>query len=628
MDRLLAQARRGESGVLALVGEPGIGKTALLDHAAQEAEDMRVLRARRIESEAQIPFAGLAELLRSALSGLERIPAPQGAALAGALALAPARAGDRFAIGAATLSLLSATAEERPLLLLVDDAHWLDASSAQALLFAARRLVADPVALLLSAREGEALLLDGADLRVMRPAGLHRSDAATLLAGSGLGADVIARLVRTTGGNPLALLELAADGTRLAAAPPTAPVPISTSIARAFLRRFDGLPEPTRRILVLAATSDHGDLAVLTRAASVVGCDVRDLVAAEAAGLVALAPGAVAFRHPLARAAVYAEAPAGERRAAHAALAAALPDHDVDRRAWHLAAAAVGPDDRAAAALEQAGERARDRSAYAVASSAFERGAGLTTEESRRGRLLVEAAGAAWLAGDMRRALARLDEAQPQAHDAVLGARIDHLRGLVAMRIGPVMDGYPLVVGAAAQIAATDPERAVVMLSEAVRGCFYAGDTPAMVTAAQRAVALAEPDGSDRARFLATIAQGMALVAGGQGEAGAAAVRRAVEILEGAEKLREDPALLAWGAVGPMWLREATVGRAVIDRAFERARAQAALGVLPSLLHLLARDQATTDRWSAAEASYDESIRLARETGQRVELGAALAGLA
>src|SRR6478752_1130267 len=418
LDRLLARARRGESGVLALVGEPGIGKTALLDHAAQQAEDMRVLRARGVESEAEIPFAGLAELLRPALAALDRIPAPQASALAGALALAPARATDRFAIGAATLSLLSATAEDRPLVLLVDDAHWLDGSSAQALLFAARRLVADPVALVISAREGEPSLLDGADLRVMHLAGLDGADAATLLSASGLGADVAARLIRTTGGNPLALLELAADGTRLAAMPPTAPVPISTSIARAFLRRFDGLPEPTRRMLVLAATSDRGELAVLTRAAAAVGCDVHDLVAAEAAGLVTLPPGVVAFRHPLARAAVYAEAPADERRAAHAALAAALPDHDVDRRAWPLAAAAVGTDDRAAAALEQAGARARGRSAYAVAASAFERGAGLSADDERRGRLLVEAADAAWLAGDMQRALTRLDDAGPHARDA------------------------------------------------------------------------------------------------------------------------------------------------------------------------------------------------------------------
>src|ERR1700722_14318025 len=164
LDDLLAQARAGRSGVLALVGEPGIGKTALLEHAGESAEGMRVLRARGIESEAVIPFAGLAELLRPALSALDRIPEPQADALPGALALGPGRARARFAMGAATLSLLSASAEERPLAMLVDDAHWLDRSSAETLLFAARRLLADPIALVITVREGQPSLLDGADL--------------------------------------------------------------------------------------------------------------------------------------------------------------------------------------------------------------------------------------------------------------------------------------------------------------------------------------------------------------------------------------------------------------------------------------------------------------------------------
>src|SRR5271155_5179295 len=182
LGRLLAEAREGRGGVLAIVGEPGIGKTALLDHAAGNADGMRILRARGIESEAQIPFAGLAELLRPVLSALDQIPAPQATALAGALALGPSRAEDRFAIGAATLSLLCASAEEGPLALLVDDAHWLDGSTAEALLFAARRLLADPIAVVLTAREGVPSLLDGADLSVLRLSGLDRSDTAKLLA--------------------------------------------------------------------------------------------------------------------------------------------------------------------------------------------------------------------------------------------------------------------------------------------------------------------------------------------------------------------------------------------------------------------------------------------------------------
>ncbi len=325
---------------------------------------------------------------------------------------------------------------------------------------------------------------------------------------------------------------------------------------------------------------------------------------------------------------MYADAVAQERRDAHAALAAVLPDRDVDRRAWHLAAATVGPDAQAAAALEQAGARARDRSAYAVAAAAFERGGRLAPSEDVRARLLFAAAESASLAGDSARAFRLLDEAEPAAVDPVLAARVLYLRGEVTMRRGPVMDGYPLIVSAAEQIAETDSELAVEMLARAAYGCFYAGDTPALVSAAERAVALAEGEGSPRAGFFAAMSHTFALVARGEGEAGASAARRAVEIAEGSEELRNDPLLLMWAALGPLWLREAQAGRGLIERASERARGQAAVGALPGLLHILARDQATTDQWPAAEASLDEAIRLARETGQRVELAAALAGLA
>jgi hypothetical protein len=334
LDHLLADARVGRSGVLALVGEPGIGKTALLDYAAESAAGMRVLRARGIESEAEVPFAGLSELLRPALGVLDRIPAPQAAALTGALALGPGTANDRFAIGAATLSLLSACAEEMPLALLVDDVHLLDGSSAGALLFAARRLVADPIALALTVREGERSLVDGSDLRVLRVAGLDRADATALVG------DAAERLYAATGGNPLALLELAPEAGRLDAWPSQGPIPISTSIAASFARRAEKLPDPTRRVLVLAAAADTAGLAVLARAATSIGVDVADLTPAEAAGLVVLDADTVEFRHPLVRSALYASATAQERRDAHAALARALPDRDVDRRAWHLAAAA------------------------------------------------------------------------------------------------------------------------------------------------------------------------------------------------------------------------------------------------------------------------------------------------
>jgi DNA-binding CsgD family transcriptional regulator len=628
LDRLMAEARAGHSGVLALVGEPGIGKTAVLDYAAGRAEGMRVLRARGVESEAEVPFAGLAELLRPALPALDRIPAPQGEALAGALALGPATAQDRFAIGAATLSLLSAYAEDAPLALFVDDAHWLDGSSAEAVRFAARRLVADPIALVLAVREGEPSLLDGSDLRTLHMGGLDRTAAETLMERADVPDDVVERLYSATGGNPLALLELAPEASRLAALPGEVPIPISSSIATAFGRRFGALPEPTRRILLVAAAGDAGDPAVLARAAQSLCLDVADLAAAEDAGLVTLDRGQVEFRHPLARSAVYADAPAQERREAHGALADALPDRDVDRRAWHLAAASVGPDERAATALQRAGVRACERSAYAVAAAAFERGARLAPADHQRGELLYSAADAAWLGGDAERTLRLLDDARVYSSDPVLAARVDQLRGHVAMRRGPLVDGCRLVATAAEEIAGVDPELAVVMLAEVVQGWHSTGDTRAMAAAAERAVALAERQDSRRASFFAAMSHAMALVAGGRGDAGAVEARRAVEILEASDELRDDPRLLAWAAFGPIWLREAEAGRSLIDRAFERARSASAVGALPMLLFYLGRDQATSDQWQAADASFDEGIRLARETGQRAELAGILAGLA
>jgi DNA-binding CsgD family transcriptional regulator len=458
-------------------------------------------------------------------------------------------------------------------------------------------------------------------------AGLDRSDAAELLERMEVPRDSVEHLYRATGGNPLALLELAPEAARLATLPSGGLVPISTSISAAFVRRLEHLPAPTRRMLVLTAANDAGDLAVLASAASSIGVDVDDLTAAEEANLVTLAQGEVEFRHPLVRSAVYADAPAQERREAHAALARALPDRDIDRRAWHLAAASVGPDANASAALEQAGARAHERSAYSVAAAAFERGAQLAPSDDRRARLLFAAADSAWLGGNPDHTVALLKSARLHATHPVVAARIDQLRGHVMMRRGPVMDGYPLIVSAAEEIAETDPELAVVMLAEAVHGCFYAGDTPAMVWAGERAVALAEGLKSRRAAFFAAMAHGMALVADGHGDEGAAEARRAVGILEQSNELREDARLLAWAAFGPMWLREANADHGVVDQAFAWARAQAAVGILPTLLHNVARHQATTDQWPAAEASYAEAIRLARETGQRTELAAALAGL-
>src|SRR5439155_4988453 len=397
---------------------------------------------------------------------------------------------------------------------------------------AGRRRVADPIAVVLAVREGSPSLADGAGLPTLRLGGLDRSSAAALV-----GDTVADRLYGATGGNPLALLELAPEASRLAEIPLDAPAPVVSSVARGFVSRAASLPERTRRALVLAAASDTGEVSTLARA---VAGSIEDLAAAEDEGLVVLREGRVEFRHPLARSAVYGEATAEERRAAHRALAGALPDRDADRRAWHLALASVGPDDAASSALEQAGARPVERSAYAVATAAYERAAGLATAEGEVAPLLYLAGDAAWLAGQADRAVELLDRARGHEQDASLAVRIEHLRGRIAARRGPVEEARSILVAAAEEAAHADPERAVVMLAEATYASFYAGDARAMLRAAERASELA-PRANGRAAIFAGLALGMALIFSGAGGAGARSIRAAVDRLEASDELRDHP---------------------------------------------------------------------------------------
>jgi DNA-binding CsgD family transcriptional regulator len=618
IETLLSRARFNESTVLVVTGEVGIGKTALLESAADLAREkgMRVLRARGIESEARVPFAALLELLRPALGALERIPEPQATALESALALRTAVADDRFAVGAATLALLAAYAEDAPVAVLLDDAHWLDGSSADALLFAIRRLIADPIAVLAAVREGEPSFADGAGLPAMELTGLDRDAAASLV-----GDAAADRLHRATGGNPLALIELAPEGERLTDIPLDTPAPVVGRVARRFVERAEKLPKSTRAALLLVAASDTGALVSLARVREHIA---TDLGPAESAGLVTLRDGRVEFRHPLARSAVYGAATPEHRRAAHRALATALPDAEGDRRAWHLALATVGPDDIAASALEQAGARARSRSAYAVAAAAYERGAALSTAPAQ---LMHAAADAWWLAGRPDRAAALVDEARAQPIDAELEVKLEHLRGQIAARRGPVQEAFTILRAAAEQAAAFDRQGAVVMLAEATYQAFFAGDGAAMLETARRATALAAPDDA-RATILAGLALGMAQIFAGEGGDGAETIREAVRRLEASDELRDDPRLAVWAAYGPLWLREAEAGRTLYERALQLVRARTALGALPELLVHVARDWAATTDWPAAHAAYSEAIALARESRQDVALGFGLAGIA
>ena len=392
IDGVLARARAGESAALVLRGEPGIGKTAVLEYAAETAEDALVLRARGIESEVDIAFGGLHALLRPVVEVLDRLPAPQAAALRGALGLAVVDAGERHLVGAATLGLLGVLAEERPVVVLVDDFQWLDGPSAGALVFAARRLLADAVAVVVAARSGEPSAVDGAGLPELELAGLDPEPAHALLAahaGRPVPRDTAAWLQEATGGNPLALVELAEEAPRLRPSPIGAEVPVGQRIARAFGRRLEGLSPGARATVLAVAVADAEELEPALAAAVASGGSIAALEEAEAARLVAVEAGRVRFHHPLVRSAVLAAASPSERRAAHRAYAEALADGDAEeRRAWHAAAGTVAPSEPVAAALATAGARAAGRGGHASASAAFQQAARLTPGAALRAERL------------------------------------------------------------------------------------------------------------------------------------------------------------------------------------------------------------------------------------------------
>jgi DNA-binding CsgD family transcriptional regulator len=432
---ILAAAREGRSGVLVVGGEPGIGKTALLDLAAEQAAGMRLLRATGVESELELAFAGLHQLLWPVLDRIDRLAAPQAAALRGAFGLGPPPA-DRFLVAVAMLSLLAEVAEERPLLVLVDDLQWVDAASAESLAFAARRLAAEPVAMLLALREGAVADALSAQLPALPLPGLDRAAAGALLEARGVDVApaVLERLVAETAGNPLALIELPAllDGEQLAGRRPLpAALPLNTRLLGAYLKRARGLPGDAQRLLVVAAAEDTGDLGVILAAGERLGCRVEALAAAESSALLSVAGGRVRFGHPLVRSAVYQGASFGERLAAHRALAEALRgEADEDRRTWHLAAATLGANEEVAAALERTAERARERQGLLAAASALERAATLSPADGARARRLAAAARLALDAGRPQLARALSRQARPLTDDPGLLADLAMTLGM------------------------------------------------------------------------------------------------------------------------------------------------------------------------------------------------------
>jgi DNA-binding CsgD family transcriptional regulator len=632
---LLEDARLGRSGVLVVRGEPGIGKSVLCADAVSGALGMRVLGARGFEAESELPFACLADLFRPVLGCLGAIPGPQAAALEGALALGPPVGGDRFTVCAATLSLLAAAAEaEGPLLVVVDEAQWLDRSSAEALLFAARRLDAEGVAVLVAARSGESTVFDRADFPELLLGGLPVDAAAELVGsaeGPAIAPAVLERLLVATGGNPLALLELPAlltAGQRGGSEPLDPLLPTSDALEYAFLSRVRQLPEASQLALLVAAASATAEAGLIDRALVEAGVAPGALDAAERAGLVSLADGLLEFRHPLLRSAVYRDAPAGARRSAHQALAeASAREPERAQRAWHLAAAAPAPDAGIAAQLEETGLVARRRGGHPEAASALERAARLSTSGEERARLLREAADSARLAGQAERALVLLEEALAATSDPLLHAEIQHLRATIEMWAGAPLSAYEHLTAEAAQIEALDPARAAWMLTDAGWACFMAGEISIGRAAAERAFALAE-DAGGLAEIVACALLGIALLLSGERERAGPFLRRYQPLLEQADFLERTYTVIWPAGQALIWLEEYQKAHDVFTRLIDTARAKSTPSLLPYALAGLAELEFRTGAWPTAYANGCEAVRLAEETGQPAALAFALSGLA
>ena len=455
LTRFIEAVRAGESRVLVVRGEPGVGKTVLLDHLATHAPGCQVARAAGVQSEMELAFAGLHQLCAPMLKQLARLPAPQRDALETAFGLSAGPAPDRFLVGLAVLSLLSEVAGERPLICLVDDQQWLDRASAQALVFVARRLAADPVGLVFAARDPGDELAAFPDLAVE---GLAEGDARALLdsvlAGP-LDARVRDQIVAETQGNPLALLELPrgltpaelAGGFGLPAARP-----LSGRIEESFRRQIEALPDQVRRLLQLAAADSSGDPLLVWRAAGQLGIDVQAGAPEVDGGLVGFG-AQVRFRHPLVRSAAYRSASSQERQEVHRALAAVTdPRLDPDRRAWHRAQAAPGPDEEVAGELEHSAGRAQGRGGLAAAAAFLERAALLTPDPVRRTQRLLTAARNKSDAGALDAALGLLVAVEAGPVDALQTAEVERLRGQIALEQRRGSDADRLLLSAARRL--------------------------------------------------------------------------------------------------------------------------------------------------------------------------------
>jgi len=624
LDRVLEGAREGRGGVLAVYGEPGVGKTALLEYSIEAGRNFRISRTSGVEGEMELAFAALQQLCSPSFDLLEHLPQPQREAVEVALGLSAGRPPNPFLVGLAVLNLLSEAAEEQPLLCLVDDAQWLDSGSARVLAFVARRLLAERIAMVFAAREPLEALDGFAELQV-EPLG-HR-DARALLDSvlpARLDERVLEQIVAETRGNPLALLELPrgltpaqlAGGFGLPGA-----LPLSARIEQSFERRLARLPRDARRLLLLAAAEPVGDPAVLWRAGELLGIPESAVDIVESDGLLVLGPP-VAFRHPLVRSAVYAAVEPNERREIHRALAEATdPKLDPDRRAWHRAQAAAGPDEDVAVELERSATRAQARGGVAAVAAFLERAAALTPEPTHRARRLLAAAAAKRDAGDLEAALGLLGRIEAGTLDELGEARIDLLRAQIASEQRRGDDAGRLFLAAASRLERLDPELTRETYLEALGGAM-ASDAqvvggPATVAAAARA----GPPAAVPPRTVDVLLDAFAIRLTDGFAAAAPALAQALEHLltldisgDGADRWLSLSGLRDSNIVAEeIWDDEAMYLLAA--RQVQAARDAGALGHLQFALSFLARNHMLAGELTAAALLIDEARVIAEATG-------------
>ena len=598
-------------------GEPGVGKTALLA-AGVAGSDALVLRTEGIESEAPLAFAALHRLLRPILGHIGRLPPSQAEALLVALGERDGPVPDRFGVFVATLSLLVEAAEERPVVAVVDDAHWLDAVSAEALLFAARRLQSDPVAILFGAREGDVRRFDSPGLEELTISGLDAEAAEALLAHSAaseVSEAVREVLLRHTDGNPLALVELPgllspAQLTGSTGLPDL--LPLTAGVESTFLDRCRRLSADAQELLLVAASDDSGQLPVIRTAAGLLGLDDLAMAEAQRSGLVGTVDTGLRFRHPLVRSAVYGAATVVERQRVHAALAAALAAAgENDRRAWHLSLATPGPDEGVACELDAVAERSARRGGHEAASAAWERAAGHSLATEDRARRLHLAARAAWVSGKPVRASFLADEAGERTADPLLSSDIDRLRARIEWSVGSSAVGHRMMMAAAQAVAPVDPDRALEMAVMGTALATYGGGA----TGADLVFAVPPlpSDASPRMRCLAALLAGETHVLAGRMAEAAPALREAFAI---SPLISDQVDVLAITALGAFHLGDWRVTLKDLSTVLEVARATGDVAQTIYALSRLPMGAIPAGQWDEASAATDEALTLGRATRQ------------